>query len=180
MTLDHLRGIKPAIEAAYGSAVLTSHALERRLVLHISIWERLKNGKPEAFTTMYQSLLKKPFGEIMRIGKANGAIPEDVYETLENARVLRNHLIHEISDSLVLRAFTKKESSEVVTELLEIADDFMGISDEISKMSYQCFDIARISIDDIKKRALSIVERVSQVDRLKDICPDRRKGPTPP
>ena len=80
------------IETAYGKAVLASHALERHLVLHVSIWQVLKTGKHEAFATMQKSLLKKPLGEVMRIGKASGAIPDDVYEALENARLLRNHL----------------------------------------------------------------------------------------
>jgi hypothetical protein len=63
----------------------------------------------------------------------------------------------------------------VVTELLEIADDFIGISDEISKMARLCFEIAGISMDDIRKRTLSLVERVSQVDRLDEICPKTQR-----
>lgn len=169
MNLKRQREMLLAVEAAYGRAVLASHILERRLILHVSAWHALRNRDLGAFKTMQDSLLKKPLGDIIRIGKASGAFPDDAHEALERARTLRNHLVHEITDSILLKFFTKQGSSDIVAQLLGMADDFEGISNEIAKMAYLCLDIAGVPINKLQKHSRSLVRRLSQANSLEEV-----------
>ncbi len=173
MKLKRRREMLLAVEAAYGRAVLASHILERRLILHVSAWHALRNKDLNAFKTMQDSLLKKPLGEIIRIGKTSGALPDDAHEALERARILRNHLVHEITDSILLKFFTKQGASDIVTQLLGIADDFEGISHEIAKMAYLCLDIAGVPIEKVHEHSRSLVEGLSQANSLEEVLAAR-------
>jgi hypothetical protein len=124
---------------AYGKAILQTHVVEQRVALQVALWHGLKSSNEdklfdeEAFSAKYSELRKAPFGKILKVGLSNGALSDEDGKEYEEYRKVRNLLVHDISDSISLRLFTKNDPENVIAELNQIAADLEEMNSEIMK-----------------------------------------------
>lgn len=112
------------VDAAYGRAMLSAHALERKLrtLLLIHFGEvRLNNNRRTAATEQIQRLTMGPLIEQFITAYK---VEEHLQEELDNMLFFRNELAHRISDTILGKALEPDWRRRLVTELLEIESYF--------------------------------------------------------
>lgn len=155
------------IWAGYGRAILAAQGIERRIIMLVAQCQNLiEPSEGKNFEEKFQCLERKPLAQAIKIGKKNGAISPELFEALEHYRQLRNHLVHDISDSITLRLFTQSEAEEVIKEILSIATYFEGFSEVIMQDVFSLYELNGGSKEDVFQKALQLIATVSKLDRL--------------
>lgn len=162
---------------AYGRAILTTHMLEQRVVMLVTLWRFLKSDRSDGtFITNHYKLLKTPFGKVLELGIREGAVSKENAEALENYRKLRNHLVHDITSSITLRLCTNNEPLEVIYELNELANLFERVSQELMKDVFNMYEFAGGSMHSVINRAYKLIEEASRHENLKSFVNKATSG----
>src|SRR3990172_8731412 len=129
-TIDSL-----ALHAAYGSAVLAAHILERNLVSLLATRSIRKRASTfSLFDEDLDGLRKLTLGRLIEEVIAKFHISEGLEEELDNMLYFRNRLVHNISDDMLLWAVKPGWKDRVILELREIKHYFHETNCEIEKI----------------------------------------------
>ena len=157
---------------AYGKALFYFHYLERQLAMFIASWDTLKDREDDrSFGRLLDELHTKTFGALIRQGVKNGSLSTEDEWALSQAKDLRNHLVHHVSDSMVLRMFTKQGPEDVVEEIWDIAAQFRGTAMALNERSVDCQRLRGVSDEDVRKYAAKVIDRAKALKRITDFKP---------
>lgn len=156
-----------AIYAAFGRALFSFHSLERQLISFVATWDALKNQhSDEQLVGTLDGLGKRTFGQVIDAGLKNGAISEELSQSLRPATVLRNALVHRLYESIPLRLATRQGPQQVFEELWSIGDSYRGLAQEVGEMAMHCCELRGISSERIDRLARRAWDRASRMDSL--------------
>lgn len=121
------------LQATYGQAMLSAHALERKVASLLVAKLQEKRAKGVELDLAIEKINRLTFGPLIERFVAEFAVDDELQEELDNMLYFRNELTHRISD-MVLRKGAKVDWQErLLKELVEIDSYFRETSGMLNK-----------------------------------------------
>lgn len=112
------------VYAAYGQAMLSAHALERKLCTLLMTRCVEPKSDENHFDKQMAEIKRLPLGRLIERFIEGFSVEGELQEELDNMLYFRNELAHRIAEMLLRKALDPGWHNRLVTELLEIESCF--------------------------------------------------------
>lgn len=164
--MERIRDLPPAtrmyaVYAAYGKAMMSAHAVERKLaaILLAHYTDTIAPGLTR--DTSIQHLDRMTFGQLIKEFVATHGPSDDLAEELDNMLFLRNDLAHRIADTILRATMVREWEEGLITKLMEWDLMFRDASDLLKPFSDRWIQKHDINYDNMLSAVLNLYPGIS-------------------